>query len=233
MEPTQPPGPRNDRRQLDREPTTPPRDAYSVVQGRVLDPATALFVEGVEPRPTVYVGPRLTISKTVDIEAAMQVLGQVAERLGWTVELDPEDRAAARLRHGLRTVDIELASDRAAIAPDGWTLLQQARAQFGIDGVRGVGLDHVVFSAPRLGPTRSTAATRSTGGHPFDFGHPSGGDSGSPIASYAVAGSGGRQPIAYVGPRPAAATTTSGHAAARRGDAGHRLRQAPLARRTS
>ena len=64
-------------------PSTPPRDAFSVVQGRVLDPATALFVEGVEPRPTVYVGPRLTISKSIDIDAAMEVLrpGRGAARL--------------------------------------------------------------------------------------------------------------------------------------------------------
>ena len=138
----------------------------------MLDPATALFVEGVEPRPTVYVGPRLTISKSIDIDAAMEVLRQVAERLGWTVELEPEDRRLAQLKHGLRTVDIKLASDRAAIAPDGWTLLQQTRAQFGVDSVKGVGLDHVVFTSPfdwghpfdwgapvRLGPPRSTGGT--------------------------------------------------------------------------
>ena len=75
MQAAQPPQPPSDRKPLDREPTTPPRDAYSVVQGRVLDPGTALVVEGVEPRPTVYVGPRLTISKSIDIDAAMEVLG--------------------------------------------------------------------------------------------------------------------------------------------------------------
>ncbi len=37
--------------------------------------------------------------------------------------------------------------------------------------------------------------------HPFDVSHPAGGASG-PVATYAVPGSGGRQPVAYVGPAP-------------------------------
>ncbi len=44
------------RKPLDRDPQPPPRDAISSVQGRVLDPGTALIVGDVIPRPTVYVG---------------------------------------------------------------------------------------------------------------------------------------------------------------------------------
>ena len=34
-----------------------------MVSGRVLDPGTALAVKGVRPRSTVYVGPRLIVSR--------------------------------------------------------------------------------------------------------------------------------------------------------------------------
>src|SRR3954447_1390373 len=101
-----------DRKQLDRDPEPPPRDSIATVQGRVLDPATAIVVQGVTPRPTVYVGPRLVVSKAVDVEDALEVLAYVAERLGWAVSLDPEDPRTEGLRHGLRTVTIVVASDR-------------------------------------------------------------------------------------------------------------------------
>ena len=52
------------------------------------------------PRPTVYVGSRLTISRSVDLDGALEVLRAVAKPLGWTVTLDPEDARARGLRFG-------------------------------------------------------------------------------------------------------------------------------------
>ena len=43
--------------------SVPPADVLERVNGRVLDPSTALTVKGVDPRPTVYVGPRLLVSR--------------------------------------------------------------------------------------------------------------------------------------------------------------------------
>lgn len=45
-----------------REPRVPPAHLLQQVDGRVLDPSTALVVKGVRPRSTAYVGPRLTLS---------------------------------------------------------------------------------------------------------------------------------------------------------------------------
>ena len=143
------------RKPLDRDPQPPPRDAIASVQGRILDPATALTIKGVRPRPTVYVGPRLVISKSVDVAGAIEVLTRIARPLGWSVELQPEDPRTEGLKLGVRVVEINVASDHVTMAPDGWTLLQQTRAQFGVEAVKGVGLDHVVF------PGRS-ARTRTT-----------------------------------------------------------------------
>ena len=92
----------------------------AAVEGRLLDPATAITVKGVTPRPTVYVGPRLVVSKAVDFEGALRVLRAVAEPLGWDVVPEPEDPRTAGLRFGVRAVRIVVASNRATIAPDGW-----------------------------------------------------------------------------------------------------------------
>ena len=73
------------RKPLDRDPRPPHSATIAAVQGRLLDPATALVVDGVVPRPTVYVGPRLLVSKSIDVESAIEVLRYVAEPLGWDV----------------------------------------------------------------------------------------------------------------------------------------------------
>ncbi|WP_180934906.1 hypothetical protein [Nocardioides ungokensis] len=127
------------RKPLDREPAVPPRSTLAPVQGRVLDPGTAITVKGVDPRPTVYVGPRVLVSASVDFEGALEVLRAVARPLKWEVVPRPEDPRTAGLKYAVRAVDIRVASGEATIAPDGWTLLQQTRAQFGNDAVRGWG----------------------------------------------------------------------------------------------
>ena len=107
-----------------------------------------------------------------------------------------------RLRFGLRTV-----TDRGRVRPGDHCprrLDPAAADPVAVRGEvgRGVGLDHVVFSGRDRGqPVHArqplpARATRSTPGTPPDATSPP----RSP--SYAEPGSGGRQPVAYVGPPP-------------------------------
>ena len=124
-----------------------------------------------------------------------------------------------------------------------WVLLQQARAEAkrwsGRDdaAVQGspqrseqaefcssVSLDHVLdvhpidanpfhwSSAGSIGPTLALEPTRRAA------------DQYGPVSSYAMPGSGGRQPVAYVGPRRTATRTPRTRPSPGRGDPGHRVR---------
>jgi hypothetical protein len=169
------------------------------VDGRVLDPGTALTVDGIVPRSTVYVGPRLVISADRDRDEVLGLLRDAARPLGWRIDLDrsyPESRVQGRTTGGralgLSRCIIRVESSGAALAPDGWVLLQQARGTHGKSALRGVGLDHVLFVAPR--------AKR-----PFHESNPVPSSTeflGVPVDSYGTPGYGGRQPVAYVGPPP-------------------------------
>ena len=52
----------------------------SPIDGRVLEPGTALTVKGVKPRSTVYVGPRLLVSRGPRDEDTITALEREAER---------------------------------------------------------------------------------------------------------------------------------------------------------
>src|SRR3978361_2020465 len=78
-----------------REPFVPPRQVLDMVSGRFLDPGTALAVNGVRPRSTVYVGPRLIVAMTPDAPEVISNLQKVAGKLGWgpTIHTDDEEQA--------------------------------------------------------------------------------------------------------------------------------------------
>ena len=106
--------------------------------------------EGVTPRPTVYVGPRLLVSNRSTSPERSDVLRGVARTASagpWTSEQRGPAHGEACASGCARSAVVRRLRP-GAIAPDGWTLLQQARAQYGVEPLRGVGLDHVVFSAP-------------------------------------------------------------------------------------
>ena len=196
-----------------RDPNPPPKRVLEMSEGRILDPATAMVLPGVKPLSTVYVGPRLLISSLFDVALLFGRLQEIAAGLGWTVTPDrpvekgpkrPRANAAASRRWtqpgediGVLGVGITVTegNGEAVQAPDGWVLLQQARAKFGVEGMRGVGLDHVVFLRPGMwgpnpgmwGPNPGMWGPNTTEGA---------------LVSYMMPGTGGRQPIAYVGPRP-------------------------------
>jgi Subtilase family len=199
-----------------RDPSPPPKRFLDENEGRMLDPGTAMEVRGVRPMATTYVGPRLLISTLVDVADALEKLREVAEGYGWTVT--PERGANVRGRAkprpprmrknrpvwsdpgqsiGVIRVDIAVAeSNREAVqAPDGWLLLQQARAKFGLAAMHGVGLDHIVFLRGGMWDP-----------HPGMWDpHPGMWDPHSTegaVSSYMAPGWGGRQPVAYAGPQP-------------------------------
>ncbi|MGI8523905.1 MAG: S8 family peptidase [Nocardioides sp.] len=186
------PGQRADR-SLWRDPNPPGKAALSAVQGRVLDPGTAISVKGIDPRPTAYVGPRLVVSGLVDAAERIARLTQAAEKLDWTLTVrdDVPERGAAVLVR----LEIGLADGQATLAPDGWVLLQHARARFGIETMSGVGLDHLVF-------IRGAEPEPFHDSSPFHESSPFGTAPSAAVATYAVPGSGGRQPVAFVGPAP-------------------------------
>lgn len=194
-----------------RDPTPPSRQSLDQWEARVLDPATAMALPGVKPFSTVYVGPRLIISTLFDVPTLLGRLQEVASGLGWTVTPEkPLDKLPRRGRaragrpvtdtgQDLGVLGVSIAvtegTGEAVQAPDGWVLLQQARARFGLEGMRGVGLDHMVFLRPGMwgpnpgmwGPNPGMWGPNSTEGA---------------IVAYQLPGSGGRQPVSYVGPRP-------------------------------
>ena len=122
-----------------REPFVPPRQVLDQVQGRFLDPGTALSVRGVRPRSTVYVGPRVIVSVTPDVAEVVSRLQAVAESLGWEAEVNPDDadelggQRDERAVPGVVRLELVVRDETATQAPDGWVLQQNARARYGID----------------------------------------------------------------------------------------------------
>jgi hypothetical protein len=208
-----------DDRRENRDPDLLPDEALDRVHGRVLDPATALTVKGVEPRPTTYVGTALLVAGD-RYDAVYGALERAAGELGWEVAEDPDyppprvrvDREGKPVRDpdnddglvpaaedgwgpALRRIVISVASRTAQNAPDAWALLQQARAVAdGLDQLTGVGLDHVIEVHK---PRRKRPHWNP---NPAPHWNP---NPDSPLGSYGFQGSGGRQPVAYAGPRPA------------------------------
>ena len=72
-------------------PTSRPGPSSTRSNGRVLDPGTALSVKDVRPRSTVYVGPRLLVSRSGDTATRVAQLQEVAETLGWEATVHPDD----------------------------------------------------------------------------------------------------------------------------------------------
>ena len=77
-------------RHRDRDPGPPRAHDLRPVAGRWLDPQTALTVEGVAPRSTSYVSSRLVLSAGQDRDTVLGRLREVAEPLGWVVDLDED-----------------------------------------------------------------------------------------------------------------------------------------------
>ena len=201
MQAAQPPQPPSDRKPLDRD---PPATVTRLSRARCgCSTRPPRCVKGVEPRarpPTSARGS--SIAKTVDVDGAH---GRCVRSRSSSAGPSTSSRRTARTgRAQVRGAHGEHQAGRGpgrAIAPDG---LDAAAA-----GPRPVRRRRPSASASTTCCTqpRSTGATRFDS-HPFHdstrsttppvrrrLGDP-------PIASYAVPGLGGRQPVAYVGPTP-------------------------------
>ncbi|MCW2797654.1 hypothetical protein, partial [Nocardioides sp.] len=115
---------------------------------RVVDPGTAISVEGVSVRRTAYVGPRLLLSWLADQGPVMEMLRAVATPLQWELTLEGEDEPRPRVPPAVRKIEISVSPKAATQPPDGFELLQRARATFKREDFRYVGLDHVIHPMP-------------------------------------------------------------------------------------
>ncbi|PWJ25873.1 subtilase family protein [Branchiibius hedensis] len=158
-----------------------------------------------------YASHSLLISTLVEEDDPMEVLSQAADVFGWQVAIDPDyaidveesaDRTQDRARRvpratgplSIRRVIISADPTQSVNEPDGWKLLQRARAIRGERGLRSVGLDHGIrLTPPGLRWPVSVSAAAAD----------------SPSSSYMYAGSGGREPVRYVGPAPEYGPTSS------------------------
>ena len=69
------------------------------------------------------------VSNRVSLEETLNLLRPVARGLGWQVDEEEEDPRLAELPFGVRTLVLSIATSDATLAPDAWTLLQQARKE--------------------------------------------------------------------------------------------------------
>jgi len=203
---------------LAREPRPMRPEKLAAADARMVDPATSLRVDGVSGRPTAYVGTRLMIAKGGQVNEQLGLLREVAETLEWSVDLDLEPAKAEGLKLGVRTVTVGPASVNVDRVPDAWYLLQKARLIKGVHAMSGVGLDHVVstrsvepqgWELPHAPDPAGWELPHAPEADGWELPHPDQGSSVSRgLQTYGVPGSGGRQPIAYLGPKPARFTDT-------------------------
>ncbi|WP_341359357.1 S8/S53 family peptidase [Georgenia sp. M64] len=169
--------------------------------GRVLDPLTASRLPGEPaPLPTAYRADRLVVAGE-HADEARAAIADAARRLSLAAVEDTRGRSLAARRGGRapRTLTLEPAAvreltTRVVAAPDAWEVLQLARSAVRPEVRAAMGLDHILMGT---GP--------DIGGAPFTSGH---GVEGAPFTSghgveeYGRAGSGGRQPVSWLGAPP-------------------------------
>ena len=105
------------------------------------------------------------------------MLRAVARGLGWDVDPEDEDPRLAGLRFGVRRCAL-VGSRKATLAPDGWTLLQQARREVRPRAAAGGGPGPRDLrpagrvGTPSLSQPARVAPVRLS--HPYDSSHPAG-----------------------------------------------------------
>ncbi len=187
----------------------PPLRVLARHGARVLDPLTAVRLPGQPaPRPTAYRADRVVVAAGPLNEKATRLLHEAASEAGLVATEDKRGGTLARLlddpghQRTPRVLTLEPdpspADSTRPLAPaDAWTVLQRARAM--ADGDRGLeramGLDHVLMGTdPDVGGAPFTEG-HGVEGEPFTEGHGT--------SDYGRAGSGGRQPVSWIGTAPA------------------------------
>lgn len=183
---------------------------------RVLDPVTALRRPGEDaPRSTIYLQNRLVGQGHEASERAAMPLQRAVRGLGLSMRavttgtsprsLVSKARAAGAAEDvsldnlGQHCWHFELDTDRPSRPADAWQALQAFRIDASEDSDVGtVALDHLVgLTMPGIGGSPFTQS-HGVGGATFTQSH----SADSAIGSYAVAGSGGRAPVQWLGPEP-------------------------------
>ncbi len=183
---------------------------------RVLDPVTALRRPGEDaPRSTIYLQNRLVGQGHEASQRAAMPLKRAVRGLGLSMRavatgtsprsLISKARQAGAAEDvsldnlGQHCWHFELDTDRPSRPADAWHALQAFRTDAGEDvDVGAVALDHLVgLTMPGIGGSPFTQS-HGVGGAPFTQSH----SADSAIGSYAVAGSGGRAPVQWLGDEP-------------------------------
>jgi len=200
----------------DYDPPLPSSDFLGRYGARVLDPHQSLQLVGQPPlRNTAYVADRLLIPADPGPEMR-EAIERAAYELGYALVRDEGDVAPWSRTNVTRIVP---AGDRPVQPPDAWSVLQWARSIAGNDQVlAGVGLDHLLFASVGIigVPYRSRRRTDASpppvaappAASPPDARPPEVPDRTEPvreetlIEEYGRRGTGGRQAVAWLGPRP-------------------------------
>ncbi len=159
--------------------------------------------------PTVYVADELLIDTGKTDPLLIERLRALAANTGWTLSGTDRDgeledpridrrtrRAIPRSRGASRSVRVRLGvsekAEQVAPIPDAWALLRQLRR--GDGGARGIALNHVLSTDPfKANPFKA---------NPFKA-NPFKANAGTVgIGSYGELGTGGLQPVTFLGPEP-------------------------------
>lgn len=199
--------------------TDPELDFLIRHASRALDPTTAVRFRDQQVHPTVYGGSRLLVRPTVDEDAVLERLTEIASEFDLDVEVNAGDEHLRQLAREagigpedpqplLRRIELVPRSEEALVQlPDAWPVLQRFRASYPADAPQrqAVQLDHVLTSHSDSIVGTPYWKIPGTGGNPY-WKIPSGNpylDVPSGVAEYARPGFGGRAPVAWVGPEPA------------------------------
>jgi hypothetical protein len=186
----------------DQDPSLP-LDLLAGYGARVLDPRDAERIEGQETlRSTAYVADRLLVRSGAE-EQSLELVREAAAKFGLETRMDPE---SSQLPHSGYLLRFRARPHEPVPPPDAWKVLQWARS-FGRrrgaeSALTEIGLDHLMFASVgvirRRRPMASQAQLEAVSAT-----SPSTVSEEEAISDYGRPGSGGRQPVAWLGPPPA------------------------------
>lgn len=195
----------------DRDPLLPSWEFLERYGALALDPRTAEIAHGqARPRSTAYVADRLLVPPD-RLATLYPILDEAAHEFGLRVVVD-ESAGEEHLRSAATTVRLAPASDVPTRPPDAWRVLQWVRSLAYRAGdpelLAGVGLDHLMFATlgviavPQQG-VRAEAETVAADAPAVTRAAAAGAPAEQVmIAGYVRPGSGGRQPVSWLGPTP-------------------------------
>lgn len=207
-----------------------PVNAWTRHRGRFLEPGSALQLPAGQPQTqsTAYVANALLV-RCGDSRRVLEVVSRVAKKAGYYAELDDQANIDHAWLEGLELSDdqrheitrswverIRLVADRESAelvsGDDAWRVLQEYRLDVGPDDpdYLAVALEHLVVTTIPTIDGAPITNSHGIGGTPITNSHGIGGapiTNSHGISGYAIPGSGGRQPVNWVGPAPRARFT--------------------------